>query len=78
MRRFLSAPKRPALRTNIEALHNEQGLVMHTIEATKTGRVKVNGEEWAAVAHNQHAILQKGTHVRVVDTKGNKVIVKAD
>ncbi|MBY0353615.1 NfeD family protein [Candidatus Babeliales bacterium] len=78
MRRFLSAPARPALRTNIEALHNEQGIVIHTIEATKTGRVKVNGEEWAAVAHNHHTILQKGTPVRIIGTKGNKVIVKAD
>ena len=75
---YFGAQNQPVLPTNSEALINKQGMVVQTIEVHKAGRVKINGEEWPALSANHTIILQKGTTVRIVAIKGNKVIVTTD
>ncbi|QQR49598.1 NfeD family protein [bacterium] len=78
LRSYFGAPAQPTLPTNSEALINKHGIVVKTIETHTAGRVKINGEEWPALSANHTIILQKGTSVRIIGIKGNKVIVKTD
>jgi membrane protein implicated in regulation of membrane protease activity len=62
------------LKTNSDALVGQQAVVINVIEPHKKGRVKVNGEEWPAIAQGG-VILQKGTLVTIVAIEGNKLLV---
>lgn len=66
--------KKPALKTNSDALIKQQAIVMQTIHPHTTGQVKVGGEEWSA--RSLHGvILHPGTAVTIVAIKGNTLIV---
>lgn len=67
--------KASSYKTNANALLKQQAIVVETIAPRTTGRIKVRGEEWPAIA-DEHVILQKGTSVIIVRIEGNKVIVK--
>ncbi len=75
LKSVIANKKKTAPKTNVDALIGEEALVIQTIEPRGTGRVKVKGEEWPAVA-DQHTILQKGTLVHIVRIDGNKLLVK--
>ena len=63
-------------RTNIEALIGKIARVTEVVDAHEdTGRVKVNGDDWKAVAH-QDLLIQKGEKVKILGVDGSKLIVK--
>ena len=62
--------------TNIYALVGKTGIVVQPITPTKKGYVKIEGEEWSAVAEDPELTLMEGSVVEIVKTEGNKVIVK--
>ncbi len=66
--------KTPSIKTNIDALVSQEGIVIETIEPRKVGRIKIKGEEWPAISAHQ-AILQKGTVVKIIRIDGNKLVV---
>jgi membrane protein implicated in regulation of membrane protease activity len=63
------------LRTNVEALIGQEGLVIEEIAPYRPGRVKVKGEVWAALTEDKETV-EKGSLVHVVRIEGNKVVVK--
>ena len=62
--------------TNIYALVGKTGIVIHPITPIKKGHVKIEGEEWSAVAEDPELTLMEWSMVEIVKTEGNKVIVK--
>jgi membrane protein implicated in regulation of membrane protease activity len=62
-------------KTNVDALINQEALVIETIEPRKAGRVKIKGEEWPALSQPGF-IHHKGSIVFVVGVEGNKLIIK--
>ena len=75
LKSFITRTKKNSPRTNVDALIGQKALVIQAIEPRSTGRVKVNGEEWPAIADHQ-TILQKGTIVHIIRIDGNKLLVK--
>ncbi|MFH1832239.1 MAG: NfeD family protein [bacterium] len=65
----------PKLKTNIDALIGQTGVVTQAIAPLKPGRVRIGGQEWMAIAHDNLA-LQENTHVTIIKVKGNKLLVK--
>jgi len=63
--------------TNIDALINKKGIVIQIIEPYKKGRVKIGGEDWLAESQEKMS-LQKGTVVKVIEVRGNRVIVQPE
>ena len=62
-------------RTNIDALLDAEGLVLETVDnINTTGRVKINGMEWAARSEDGQ-VLQPGTRIVVHRVEGVKLIV---
>lgn len=59
--------------SNYHALIGKQGIVTKEINNHKIGRVKIQGESWAAQA--SEITILAGTTVEVVGIKGNRVIV---
>lgn len=53
----------------------QEATVVIAIEPHKSGKVKVKGDEWLAIARND-LILQKGTVVTIIGLQGNKLIVQ--
>lgn len=76
IRTYFSAAKLPQTKTNTDALIGQQAMVIDVIEPHKVGRVKIKGEEWPAVSHEDNVILQKGTLVKIIRVEGNRIIVK--
>ena len=76
LRHFFSAKvSGENIETNVDALVGQKGVVIKTIEPNLVGQVKVGGEIWPAQSLD-NLILQKGTVVRVVSVKGNRLVVK--
>ena len=75
LRHYFSVKGGKRIQTNIDALVGKQGVVVKAIELHKTGAVKVKGETWSAQVEDG-GILHKGTVVKVVGIKGNRLIVK--
>lgn len=63
------------VKTNIDALIDQEAIVVSIIEPHKVGYVKVKAEQWPAIAH-QGVILHPGTVVTVVAVQGNKLVVR--
>lgn len=62
--------------TNVNALIGKNGVVLKEINGIhEKGIVKINGEEWSAIANNNKTI-EKGSKVEILKIDGNKVIVK--
>ena len=66
---------RVVYKSNTEALVGQEATVIIAIEPHKSGKVKVKGDEWLAIARND-LILQKGTVVTIIGLQGNKLIVQ--
>lgn len=62
-------------KTNVDALINQEAVVIETIEPHTGGRIKIKGSEWPALTTNG-SILHKGTIVKITGLEGNKLIVK--
>jgi membrane protein implicated in regulation of membrane protease activity len=61
-------------KTNVEALLGQKGIVLQEVAPLKYGRVKVGGEDWAAVPAGEFTI-PVGTVVVVKGYQGVKLIV---
>lgn len=72
---LLSKKKKPLTKTNVDALIHQEAVVIEPIEPRKTGRVKIRGQEWPAIA-DYHVVFQKGSIVTVIRVEGNKLVVK--
>ena len=73
LRKYLDPKK---VKTNVDALVGKQGVVIEAVDnLSGTGRVKLEGMEWAAKAANGEKI-EKDTVVTVEKIEGVKLIVK--
>lgn len=61
--------------TNVDALIDEVGVVISTINPMEVGQVKVNGQVWSAIADDQMLTLEEGAHVVIKAIEGVKLIV---
>jgi membrane protein implicated in regulation of membrane protease activity len=61
--------------TNIYALENKTGVVIKEILPNQKGYVKIEGEEWSAVAENPEETIPEHSVIKVVNHEGNKLIV---
>ena len=68
--KLMKTPSRPA---NVDALINQEAVVLEEIKPTKFGRVKIEGEEWLAESSEE---IQKGSKVKIIEVKGVRLIVK--
>lgn len=63
-------------KSNVDALAGQTGCVIEAIHpATKTGRVKIGGEDWRAVTVDESDI-EAGQKVLIKGIEGNKVLVE--
>lgn len=58
------------LRTGVDALIGRRASVLREIRGTIPGRVKIGGEEWAAVSYDEEDRLVPGDVVEVVQISG--------
>lgn len=81
---LLATCRRPLLKllgkntakTNADAIIGKEYSLLTPISFGVMGSLKVNGVEWSAVPENDTDEIAAGKVVRVVDIKGNKLIVK--
>lgn len=62
------------IRSGIDAIVGSRATVISTVDAT-SGRVKIGGEVWSAVAMEQQRTLPPGTPVTVVEVRGATAVV---
>lgn len=75
MRRF-SPEHTPGPDIGANRYRNRTGFVTETIdEASGSGRVKVDSEEWRATSHE---VIEVGTRVRITSVAGTKFVVDRD
>ena len=68
--------KKSTLKTNVDSLAGEQGIVSETIDNLEaTGKVKLNDVFWMARSEDG-SIINEGTVVEIVRVDGVKLIVK--
>jgi membrane protein implicated in regulation of membrane protease activity len=60
----------PDLRTGTAALVGTRAVVLHDLAAHQPGRVKIGGEEWAALPYDEDDRIAAGETVDVVQIKG--------
>ncbi|PKM92779.1 MAG: NfeD family protein, partial [Elusimicrobia bacterium HGW-Elusimicrobia-4] len=68
--KLMKKPTRPA---NVDALINQEAVVLEEIKPNKFGRVKIEGEEWLAESSEE---IQKGSQVKIIEVKGVRLLVK--
>jgi membrane protein implicated in regulation of membrane protease activity len=61
-------------RTNVDALIGQRAVVLAEVAPLKYGRVKVGGEDWAAVPEGEQ-VFEVGTIVIIKGYEGVKLIV---
>ncbi|WP_243158027.1 NfeD family protein [Aminipila terrae] len=62
-------------KTNSDALIGKIGFVTKQIEAFSTGQVKLEGNEWTAIAENRELVIYQNTKVIVSRIEGVKLVV---
>lgn len=65
--------KRNEIKTNVDSFVGRIALVTEDILDGNRGVVKIDGQEWSAIAHED---ILKGTKVVILSIEGNKLIVK--
>lgn len=66
-------------KTNADSLIGQRAVVLETIDTLHgTGRVEVNGMEWAAKVEDVTAVIEAGTVVSIEGIQGVKLIVKKE
>jgi membrane protein implicated in regulation of membrane protease activity len=74
LRHYFTITWKMRIKTNVEALVGQTGVVVKTIKEHNSGLVKIGGEVWTAMVQNG-VILHEGTVVEIVEVKGNKLVV---
>lgn len=62
-------------KTNVDALIGMGAVVTTKIKPFEPGIVKLNGQDWTAIAENSEAEIAKGVKVKVVRIEGVKTVV---
>jgi len=65
--------KRNEIKTNVDSFVGRIALVTEDIVDGNRGVVKLDGQEWSAISHDN---IVKGTKVVILSIEGNKLIVK--
>lgn len=66
-------------KTNADSLIGQKGIVLEAIDTIRgTGRVEVNGMEWAAKGAQSDTSVDKGEIVMIEGIQGVKLIVKKE
>jgi membrane protein implicated in regulation of membrane protease activity len=66
----------PQYKSNVDALAGQTGCVIEAIHpASRTGRVKIGGEDWRAITADESNI-EAGQKVLIKGIDGNKVVVE--
>lgn len=66
-------------KTNADRLIGQKAVVLETIDTLhSTGRVEVNGMEWAAKVEDVTAVIEAGAVVSIEGIQGVKLIVKKE
>lgn len=73
---FVDKLKLGSKKTNLEAMIGEKAVVISAIEPYKVGRVRVGGQEWAALAEVSSEAVDKDQLVKITAIEGVKLIVK--
>ena len=72
MKKFVKTPKTKA--TNVYSIIGKEGIVLEDIDSINcTGKVKVKGELWSAIADTD---IEKDSKIRVVAINGVKLKVQ--
>lgn len=61
------------IKTNVDSIIGQEGIVTTPIALNGVGRIKLRTQEWSAVSSEE---LEEGVKVRVLDVEGNKLIVR--
>ena len=73
-RRFVvDVLKIKSVKTNLDVVIGQVGLVISDITSDKPGRVSVAGKSWAAISDIP---ISRGEHVDILDIDGVKLVVK--
>jgi len=77
MKRFAGflLKKNENVESNVYALTEKSGIVTKIIMPNKKGYVKIDGEEWSAIASDHAETISEGIVVKILKIEGNKVIV---
>lgn len=62
------------IKTNVDAIVGKTGVVVKDVTFDLPGRVKIGSMDWSAISKET---LVVGTHVKVLDVEGNKLIVES-
>ena len=72
IKKFVKAPKTKT--TNVYSIIGKEGIVLESIDnLNSTGKVKVKGELWSAVADTD---IEKGSKIKVISINGVKLKVE--
>jgi membrane protein implicated in regulation of membrane protease activity len=66
--------KNKTVKSNIDALINEEGIVMEKIAPFKNGFIKVQGEVW--LANSKQEVFEIGDKVKIKEITGNIAVVE--
>ncbi len=72
---FVEKLRTGAEKTNTEAILGETAIVLTSIKPLSVGRVKVNGQEWAAIGLAENMEIAEGSLVKVTAIEGVKLVV---
>lgn len=72
---FVNKLKTGSERTNANVLIGNKALVISKIEPYEGGRVRINGQEWAAIGENPDSSIDENQMVRIIAIEGVKLIV---
>ena len=61
------------IKTNVDSVIGQEGIVTTPIVVNSVGRIKLRSQEWSAISDED---VELGQKVRVLDVEGNKLIVK--
>lgn len=76
LRPFALKFAKPKAKSNIDALIDKEGIVTEEINnAENKGRIKVIGQDWAALSENNN-IIEAGKKVVILNVTGIKLIVR--
>jgi membrane protein implicated in regulation of membrane protease activity len=71
----MTAERSPTVRTGVDAMAGQIGVVTKAIGELDPGLVKVGGETWTARSYFDHEPIDAGTRVEVVAVKGVTALV---
>jgi membrane protein implicated in regulation of membrane protease activity len=73
---FLKYLDKSEIETNVDAMIGRQGVVIKPIEKGQYGYVKIDGDQWRAVAEDNALVIEKDAIVKVVKIEGNTIFVE--